>query len=85
MYRKLRFTSPEGAIFIPCVDQKLLTLQAIHQDLTPMLNVSEFSDIPRLICCRTEVERKVEMEDINFMHQFFNMILWKIDHHHHHH
>ena len=48
MFRRLQFTIPEGAIFISCVDQKLFTLQAIHnfsmvipllanQDLTPML------------------------------------------------
>ena len=29
MFRRIQFTFPEGAIFISCVDQKLLTLKAI--------------------------------------------------------
>ena len=33
MFRRLQFTFPEGAIFIPCVDQKLSTLQEMMDSL----------------------------------------------------
>ena len=35
MFRRLQFTIPEGAIFIFCVDQKLLTLEEIMDSLKP--------------------------------------------------
>ena len=31
MLRRLQFAFPEGAFFISCADQKLLTLQAIYR------------------------------------------------------
>ena len=33
MFRRLQFTFPEGAIFISCVDQKLLTLEEMMDSL----------------------------------------------------
>ena len=46
MFRRLQFTFPEGAIFISCADQKLLTLDAIHHFLsTKSIKVTNDNEI----------------------------------------